>query len=485
MIWRRLAIISGLEEKPIENEQETSDTISPLLMQQEDCNPESRQRRLSTRVSVIKQKFPHILPQQSLIRRDTMNRKSVLDSVDKLQRDDQGRFLVLGKQVERLIDRCSNLEQDMSIVNETIDNLEVNIENDMNRRDGTINDSLRSIELRSSAAKEALNSRIDALSESSGEFKNVVTRQINIYDQDILDLSNRLKNCEEFGRNLEAKLDRTLRLQGELMSRMEKLESSQLETIKLSQETNGSLNILRESFEGIQKEAETFRKHTKDNLNYFDTEINELKLVEARNKESISEIEVRSDEQEQLLHTLSNNASSKLQYLEQMLRANAPDPPSPGDIISLCINYEENVVRSQFQGSSSTEVPQHIALKLANLSQRLASKIASSADLDILNSIVRGPVQPATKLQNDINAIETSLHCNDDFALHNRDALIAAFKQELNDGLQKDVHDLSSIRKNVDYYYFTSLLKNKKMLFLKFIFLFRREKYSQRNSFLP
>ena len=119
--------------------------------------------------------------------------------------------------------------------------------------------------------------------------------------------------------------------------------------------------------------------------------IKELKVTTQRANNEIEEMLSTVGDHTSSLSSLSEDFSNKLKALENMLRTVSPDPPTPHDLASLCKRFEEKVFKAHCEGRAAYDFPPHISQQLAKATQRLAAKIASTADLDVLNSVVSGP----------------------------------------------------------------------------------------------
>ena len=119
--------------------------------------------------------------------------------------------------------------------------------------------------------------------------------------------------------------------------------------------------------------------------------IKELKVTAKRTGDEVDELTSTVGEHTSSLRSLSDDFAYKLRALENMLRSVSPDPPTPQDLAGLCKRFEEKVFKAHCEGRAAFDFPPHISQQLAKATQRIAAKIAATADLDVLNSVVSGP----------------------------------------------------------------------------------------------
>lgn len=254
-----------------------------------------------------------------------------------------------------------------------------------------------------------LNSRFDVAEKSLMNYKTSVTMKFNAQADDVAtfkadvmvkdkatvdrfeQIEKRLVDMESHSATTDAKLDRVLLLQGNILERIQIIEGR----IQAVEDTNRTRDVevaqaLKSSVAAMQDVAHA-KAQTKDSLTYFDEELKYLKAYSRRINDDLKQCMTLFTSQAGKSKAVSKELKKRLENITGVLDMHVRGDPLPEELFSLYSAYEQRVVESQSQGRASAAFSPSLAKELANFSHRLAEHVARTVDIEGLYNLVCGP----------------------------------------------------------------------------------------------
>jgi len=239
--------------------------------------------------------------------------------------------------------------------------------------------------------KTSVTMKFNAVTEEEALFKSQVDTQNTMNDARFGEVEMRLRSLEAHGLTTDAKLDRVLLLQGNILERIQVIEGR----VQAVEDTNQTRDVevaqaLKSSVAAMQDVAHS-KAQTKDSLTYFDEELKYLKAYSRRVNEDLKQCMTLFTTQAGKSKSVSKELKKRLENINAVLDMNVRGDPQPEELFSLYQAYEQCVVDSQAMGRASSAFTPSIARELAEFSHRLAEYVARAVDIEGLCALVGGP----------------------------------------------------------------------------------------------
>lgn len=207
-------------------------------------------------------------------------------------------------------------------------------------------------------------------------------------------IEERLDLLEARSVTTDAKLDRILLLQGNLLDRLQSIETR---VDRVEQKNNvRDLEVaqaLKSAAEAVE-EVSNSKAQVKDSFSYFDDEVKYLKVYSRRINEDLKQFMGLFTEQSGKSKGVAKELKKRLDSLTEIVDLNVDGDPTPEELYQIYMSYEECVVKSQHKGKTSTAFPKDIAITLSKYAYRLAAFVAREVELDMLFGVISGPQPP-------------------------------------------------------------------------------------------